>query len=581
MDLGISGLASGFDWRAFIDQLGDVERAPQRRLRAEQSSLQQRNTALGNLQRALQALRTRVDALKDPNLFAARTVRSADPTVATATAGVGAALGSYHLEVTQLASGARQLGSLDAGRPLHHADVTAGSLETGPALANAHFAVAIVPGTITVNGRQISLESSDTLQAVFGKISDATEGAVSARYDAAEDRIVLSSTNPGEAIVLGSATDTSNFWQAARLFNNGTGAITSTAKLGSVKINASIGNANLSESLTDGGAGEGKFRINGVEIRFNASTDTLNHVLKRINDSAAGVTASYDSVSDRFILASKATGDLGIALEDVEGNFLTATKLISGELQRGKNLLYRINDGDELQSHSNLIQESSSGLAGLSIQAMKIGMTVLEVGSDTAKIRTAINDFLADYNRAQSLIETQTASTTDAKGKVSAGILARESDATDIADGLRRVAYAHIPALPGSLRHLESIGIASSGYDHSLKLEDGEKLEQALANRLGDLQALFADDTHGLAARLSGYLERIVGEGGSLVKKQELHTRQIGRMDTEIFDLERLVEASRQRWVSSFIAMETAQAKINQQMQFLQQRFINQPRQQQ
>ena len=30
MDLGVSGLASGFDWKTLVDQMIDVQRAPER-----------------------------------------------------------------------------------------------------------------------------------------------------------------------------------------------------------------------------------------------------------------------------------------------------------------------------------------------------------------------------------------------------------------------------------------------------------------------------------------------------------------------------------------------------------------------
>ena len=49
MDLGLAGLASGFDWRSLVDKLADVERTPQKRLRAEQSTLQNRNNAFGSV----------------------------------------------------------------------------------------------------------------------------------------------------------------------------------------------------------------------------------------------------------------------------------------------------------------------------------------------------------------------------------------------------------------------------------------------------------------------------------------------------------------------------------------------------
>ncbi|WP_410962433.1 flagellar filament capping protein FliD, partial [Salmonella sp. SAL4355] len=76
---------------------------------------------------------------------------------------------------------------------------------------------------------------------------------------------------------------------------------------------------------------------------------------------------------------------------------------------------------------------ASSGIAGLSVTALKANSTVsVTVASDTDKIKTAIKDFVDAYNKVQSLIDTQTASSTDAKGVVTAGLLAGDLDADQI-----------------------------------------------------------------------------------------------------------------------------------------------------
>ena len=209
-------------------------------------------------------------------------------------------------------------------------------------LANAGFANPVTAGTFTVNGKAITISTSDTLQSVFDQISTATGGAVTGSYNASTDEISLASSSP---IVLGSATDTSNFLQAAELYNNGTGTITSTSALGGINLNSTLSSANLATAISDGGSGNGEFLINGVQINYNASTDTINDVLQRINDSSAGVTATYDGVNNSFKLTNKTTGDVGISMQDVTGNFLAATGLSSGTLQRGTNLEYSINGG--------------------------------------------------------------------------------------------------------------------------------------------------------------------------------------------------------------------------------------------
>lgn len=564
MDLGLSGLASGFDWRSLVSQLIQVERAPQQRMRQEQSTLQQRNSAYASIRTQLSALQSRLETLGDPSFFESRSSENSDPTVATAQAAAGTPLGAYAFTFTQLATAARQHGLNNVGKALSTTDnVSALTLSSAP------FSSAIQSGTFTINGHQISLETTDTLQGVFDKIYVATGGAVTAAYSAATDRISLTSA---DEITLAAATDTSNFLQAAKLYNTGSGLITSTTSLGAVQLTAGLSSANLTTALTDGGAGAGQFKVNGVAIQFSA-TDSLQTVLNRITDSAAGVTASYDALHDRFILTNKSEGDFGIALEDVTGNFLAATGLSSGSLERGKNLLYTINNGDQLISQSNTITEESSGIAGLSLTALKQGSVTIGISSDTARIKTAIDDFLAEYNKAQSLIDTHTASSTDAKGKVTAGVLAGDPEANRIASRLRALAYSPIAGMADGIKGLADLGIVTSGDDNSLKLDKADKLNTALSTQLSTVKELFTRSTDGLADRLNDFLEKTAGDEGTLTGKQNSLTTESARIDLQIADFERRIAAEEERLVNSFIAMETAQAKINQQMQFLLQKF--------
>ncbi len=564
MELGLSGLASGFDWRTLVDQLTEVERAPERRLSAEQTTLRQQNIAYTGIKTQLSALQSRIAVLQDPDLFDSRRALASDAAIASATAGTGTALGAYVFNFTQLATAAKLQGAAGAGSALSPTDDVSGLV-----LKDAAFSTSITAGTITVNGKQITIATTDTLQQVFDNISVATGTGVTGSYNAATDKLSLTSATP---IVLGSATDTSNFLQVARLNNNGTGAIASAAEVGVIKPSASLSAANFATAVSDGGAGAGEFKINGVAISFNVS-DSVATVLNRINGSAAGVTATYDPVNDRFAVSNNVTGDVGIGLEDVTGNFLAATGLSSGTLERGRNLLYTVNGGSELISQSNTVTEASSSLAGLAVTALAGGSVTVNVAGDTDKIKKAITDFLTEYNKVQSVIDSQTASTTDAKGKVSAGILANDGGADEIATRLRRLVTEQVTGLAAVLNQLEDLGIVSNGTDNSLKLDNEDKLSGLLANHLTVVKNLFTDSTNGLAVKLGAYLEQSVGEEGTLVGKQDQLTRSASDIDTQIANMERQILANRQRLLDSFIAMETAQSRINLQLQFLQQRF--------
>lgn len=561
IDLGLSGLASGFDWRTLVDQLVDVERTPQKRLVSEAQAIQTRKTAYDSVNTQLSVLQNRIEELNDADLFDSRLASASDDEIASVSASAGAALGTYTFQISQLATAAVRLGSSNAGSPLSATtDVSGVTLSSGP------FATTVTAGKITVNGKQVTIATTDTLQGVFDKISTATSGDVTGSYDPTTDRISLSSGSG--AVVLGSATDTSNFLQVMRLSNNGTSTVTSSSSVGSVRLAQALASSNLATAIDDGG-GAGLFKINGVEISFAAS-DSLSDILERINDSDAGVNAGYDSVNDRFLLTNKVTGDIGVALEDVTGNFLVATGLSSGTLQRGNDLHYTLNGGGQLSSHSNTITEETSGISGLSVEALTDDATVtVTVNSDTDKISKAISDFVEAYNKAQAVIDTNTASSTDANGKVTAGTLAGEREAFTIAADLRRLVTSTLASATGTIKRLEGLGISTNGDNDQISISDPEQLETALSTKLSEVKSLFMDEDAGLATTLAEYLEGAVGDDGLLPAKQNTLDEQVQDISDQIENMERIVQSNRAALIASFVSMEKAQQNINTQMQYL------------
>jgi len=564
MDLSISGLASGFDWKSLVSQLMDVERAPETQLRTEQSTLQERNNALGSISTELGVLQNRVNVLKDPTLFDSRLATSSSTTAATASAANGTAIGNYSFAVDHLATAANQVGTSDVGAKLSNTNDV-----SGVALKDAGFATAVTPGTFTVNGKQVNVVATDSLKDVFDKIHTATGNDVTASYSTKDDTILL--TSQSGSLVLGSTNDSSNFLEQAKLVNNGGGTVTSSSKLGAVKMTGALSQANFTTPLTGGSSGQ--FKINGVAINYDTSKDSVANVLSRINDSQAGVVASYDPTNDRFNLTNKSTGDVGISMEDVSGNFLAASGLSGGTLTRGNNLVYTVNGGGKLTSRNNTISDQNSGVTGLSVTALAAGNFTISVGSDTATIKNAITGLVTEYNKAQSMINSQTASSTDAQGVVTAGVLASDTNANEINTKLRDLMTSDTGGVGAILQRLDSLGFSSNGNDDSLSTSDTSKLDDALTNNLSGLKDLFTNSSSGLAGKLGTYLNGVIGDGGSLVAYQTSLTKQSAGIDTQISDMERLLADHQQSLTDSFVAMETAEATINQQKAYLTQTF--------
>ncbi|MBT6660996.1 MAG: flagellar filament capping protein FliD [Verrucomicrobia bacterium] len=313
MELGLSGLASGFDWKSVVDQLVEVERAPQRRAQREQYEVSEKNRILSLIKDELGALQNKSKVLKDSHLYQSRTTSVSDSTIGSSSVSSGAALGNYEFEFFQKATTGSQRGGVDAGKVV---DSTA-------VIGSNGFGVGITTGTITINDEIITVETTDTLATLFTKVTTA-DSDLSMAYDTSADKITLASSS-GSVLVLGSSNDTSNFLVAARLNNNGTSSVTSSYKLGGISQASELSSANFNTTLV---GNSGSFRVNGETVTWSSS-DSVGAILASITQSGAGVVASYDGVNDRFLLSNNTTGDIGISLEDVQGNFLQATKLAS------------------------------------------------------------------------------------------------------------------------------------------------------------------------------------------------------------------------------------------------------------
>jgi flagellar hook-associated protein 2 len=558
--LQLSGLASGIDWTSIINEMLTIAKAPEAQMQSQQTTDNNKKSAYQTIGKDITTLQGDITTLSDPTFFDSRTTSVSNPSVATATAAESTPQGNFTFNVTQLATAASQLGAAVAAKPL-----SSTSDVSGVVLGAAGFATPITAGTFSVDGKTITVATSDTLQSVFDQINTATGGAVTASYNPSTDEISLAGSSP---IVLGSAADTSNFLQATELYNNSTGTVTSTSAVGGINLDSTLTSANLATAITDGGSGNGQFTINGVNINYNASTDTINDVLQRINSSAAGVTATFNGVNNQFELTNKTTGDVGISMQDVTGNFLAATGFSGGTLQRGNNLQYSINSGGTQTSQSNKIDASSSGLTGLSITALGTGTTTVSIGSDTSKIASAITSFVNDYNTVQNYISSQTSTSTNSSGNVTPGLLTGDLDSEDIETSLRQL-VGGVPGGSSVIHDLNELGVASNGTDNTLAAPDATTLANTIANNLADVKNMFTNTTDGIATQLQTYLNNVNGPNGVLANDEQNLTKESNDVTTSINNLNQRLTNEQTELTAEFTAMETAINTINAEKQYL------------
>jgi len=558
--LQLAGLVSGFDWKSFVDQIISLDRTPANSMQNNINQNLRKTTALNGVESRLGELREASAALNSEGVFNARSA-TVSGTGWSAVTGSSAATGTFSFAVSQTATTSRLVGANNIGRP-----IAPTSDVTGVTLATLGTGTAPTAGEFTVNGTRITVDPTDSLDALFTRISSATGGAVTAAYNATTDRIELNSASP---IVLGSSTDTSNFLGVARLANNGTGAVSSGAALGTVTPGSTLAGARFSTAITAvDGSGNGSFAINGVNIAYNLNTDTLNSIVSRINAASAGVSAAFDVTSDRFTLTNTTTGDLGIGVSESAGGLLGALGLTSGStLARGLNAEFTVNGGPTLSSMSNTLTAESHGVAGLSLTPAAGGGTqAVTIASDTTSARARIDTFIAKFNSVQDFIEAQTR-VTSTNGKVSTSSLSDNREIQNWTKQLRSTVFAAVPGLSTSLSRLDHLGIDFSGTAANLVLRDPTKLTAALRDRPSEVAALFQQSSTGLSARLdtlfTSYLGNF-GSGGLLGTQKTNLTNNNTSLTKQIADIDRRLVQRRSQLEAGFIAMEQAQSLIKQ-----------------
>jgi flagellar hook-associated protein 2 len=577
----ISGLIANasFDWKSVVDQLIAADSIPVTKLTTQQTTNTQKITALSTLQTSLSDLQDAVQAMRTDNVFSARMV-SSDTSGTTWKSGsvTGAAIGNYTFDVTKLATAGRLAGASAISSSLStSADVT------GVTLATMRTATAVSAGAFTVNGKQVVLDGTESLQDVFTKISDATGTHVTASYHPnadptkgiAADGITLTSDS-GE-LVLGAANDSSNFLAVMKLANNGTTTASSAAPLATLKVNSTLASAGLVGSLITppiDASGNGSFSLNGVAITYNINTDNLGKVLARINASAAGVTAAYDSANDRVVLANKTTGDTGIAASEASGGLLDALGLSAstgGTLVHGTNAQFTVNGGPLLSSSTNTLDASVHGITGLSVTVNSETKQTLQVQSDVPTMNTEIQNFITKFNAVQDFIDTNTKITVSGT-TVTPSLLSDNRDIQDWARNLQQKAFEAVSGLTGSVTRLSDLGIDFDGISGHLAVKDSGKLATALGDHPDDVNSFFLKGTASFIPKMYGYLSTVVssdrGQQSSLTKANTDIASQITALQSRLDD-------ERTSLTNAFIAMLDAQSSAQTQQTYLTSAFFN------
>ncbi|MFN2462008.1 MAG: flagellar filament capping protein FliD [Candidatus Velthaea sp.] len=503
------GIASGIDYNSIIQKLTNLTLLPVQQYNQQITQINARNSELIKINGLLTSVQNSLNALSNPATFGAFGASSSDSTVVTATSsGTGAAApGSYIVTGTQLATASSVTGAPSASTGHRMTDTIvhdtlnpANDGQTGDQVPLAESFAALSPanggnqrGQVTVDGQIITYDvASDSLQTIVARINTAVaavDPGFTASYNAATDSVTFNSTD--RPVSLGSPSDRGNLLSVLKLdvaqVNNAasSGSVTSAGPIGGINQATTLGGNNFAGLVTPLTGGDGSFfTINGVHITINPSTDNLAGVLKRINASAAGVTAAFDPVSNQVKLTAKTTGPLGIVIGGSatgdSSNFLDAAGLTAAAGatqsvgQQAKATLQNPNGTTSTYfANTNTIATAIPGM-NLNIFQTSALSTTITVTQDSSVAVAAISTFASAYNAAINEINAATAApviqqnnsqnsasstTATSQALTSGGALFGDFSIESIKDRLINLAQSIVHTGSTSYQSLSSIGL--------------------------------------------------------------------------------------------------------------------------
>ena len=353
-----------------------------------------------------------------------------------------------------------------------------------------------------------------------------------------------------------------------------------------------------------------EFEINGVTITGITADSNLSDVLNAINNSNAGVTVSYSSTSDKFIMQSNTTGDIAdISMSEsgVNNNLLEVMFGLgtsnAPQKTAGKNAKLTV-DGTEIERNTNSFE-----LDGITIELTgKTDSPInLTTSQDTDKIVDSLKSFIEDYNALIAgsnsriseeatyksyppLTAAQKKEMSDREielweEKSKEGLLRNDSNISSLLSSMRTALYKTVE---GAGIAIYDIGIETSSNwkDNGKLILDEEKLKSVLTTNADGVEKLFTDSTNGLAVLLQDALKAAANVSsaspGTMVQyagtKDVLTTsntlyREMKNINDVLTRLNQSYEREKTRYWKQFTAMEQSLANLNTQSSWLNNQF--------
>ncbi len=658
----IGGLASGMDIDQIIKDMMKVKRIPLDKMKQQKQILEWKRDDYRSINTMLLGFRDRLAQLKLTSNYRTRMVSSTDETKVSATVTSGAAQASYSLEkVEQLASAAYRVSDpaeIDSKESFwsqlkDSPDVKweTGVVETKTALVkngqidlNLH-GNEIVPGTFSVDGKsytvitegdpqegevllkdgKLTFNDSEKIQEGSSVKLDYAIQEKTANYTLGKDQNRISLGRGALAslsVTVGEGDDAVSYvWDGTN--ENGFGVLKNGDDvLG--KIDLANGNilfelppeeipegtkvsTTFSQNFThfEVGSYTSKGKVN--ERIFVTGNDSLNHVIRKVNESSAGVTMFYDEHTKQITMTRKETGDFNTVGEKNEiffsGGIMNKILNFENSVENGgQNAKFTIN-GLETERSSNTF--SINGVTFTLKQTFTDPISV-NVSNDSEGVINTIKEFVDQYNSLigdinkklneernrnyQPLTDDEREGLSDKQIEkweevAKSGLLKGDPILSSVLSQMRLDMYSSVET-NGMFNQLSAIGITTTAdYLEGGKLViDEAKLKEAIEKDPGAVENLFRgtgtnDSDRGIVHKLYDSVNQSITKlqdragRASMTNQQFTLGRELISVDKNIDSFEARLKVQEERLWRQFTAMEKAIQRANDQALYLMQQF--------
>jgi flagellar hook-associated protein 2 len=277
--------------------------------------------------------------------------------------------------------------------------VTNGTLTLSAALTSSGLSdIDKLSGTFTINNVKITITSATrTINEVMAIVNSSGAG-VTMTYDESLKRFTIADNDTGpESMQLGGAGDNSQFFNIFKLNTASGAARVNGVTEGTLSVTNPLNQAGFSRSAS---VNTGTFSINGIPIYVDVAKDSVNDIMRKVNNSAAGVTMAYDANMDKFVFTSKTADMITFGGPNDTSQILYAMNVTRDYKsavtigEPGQNAIVKV-DGQTYQRSSNVVDDV---LTGVTLTLTSPGSTTLEIGVDSDKAVTALANFIKGYN---------------------------------------------------------------------------------------------------------------------------------------------------------------------------------------